>query len=69
MILANLHAEWNAFDRLFELDPLTGEFVPALGLYYRIIPGGLECILRPNVQFHSGARLYRCRRQVYPGAL
>ncbi len=25
MILANLHAEWNTFDRLFELDPMTGE--------------------------------------------
>ena len=54
MILANLHAEWNTFDRLFELDPMTGEFVPALGLSYKIIPEGLEFTLRRGVKFHSG---------------
>ena len=56
MVLANFHAEWNAFDRLFELDPVTGEFLPRLGLIYRIIPEGLQFTLRPDVRFHNGER-------------
>jgi len=56
MVLANLHAEWNAFDRLFELDLVTGEFLPRLGLMYRIVSDGLEFTLRPDVRFHNGER-------------
>ncbi len=54
MILANFHAEWNAFDRLFQVDPNTGDMIPMLGLTYKVIPEGLEFTLRKDVKFHNG---------------
>lgn len=53
-ILANLHCEWNCFERLFEIAPVTGEFIPKLGLTYKVIPEGLELTLRRDVKFHDG---------------
>ena len=53
-ILATYHAEWNCFDRLFNLDWETKEFLPALALAYKVIPEGLELTLREGVKFHEG---------------
>jgi len=54
MVLAQLHAEWNAFDRLLDFDLHTGKFVPKLALDYKIVPEGLEFNLRQGVKFHNG---------------
>ena len=55
MVLSQLHAEWNAFDRLLDFDLKTGNFVPKLALDYKIIPEGLEFTLREGVKFHDGS--------------
>ena len=54
MVQANFRSEWNAFDRLFDLDPVTGEFIPKLGLTYEVVTEGLKLTLRPDVKFHNG---------------
>jgi peptide/nickel transport system substrate-binding protein len=55
-ILANIHAEWNVFDRLLELDWETKEVLPMLAESWTYVePTVLEVKLRQGVTFHDGA--------------
>jgi len=55
-ILANIHAEWNTFDRLLALDWANKEVKPQLALDWEYVdPLTLEMSLRPDVNFHDGA--------------
>lgn len=54
-ILANIHAEWNTFDRLIALDWDTQELKPQLAESWTFIePTVLEMKLRSGVTFHDG---------------
>jgi len=54
-ILANIHAEWNCFDRLIALDWDTKELKPQLAESWEYVePTVLEIKLRQGVVFHDG---------------
>ena len=54
-ILANIHAEWNTFDRLMALDWDTKELKPQLAESWTFVePTVLEMKLRAGVAFHDG---------------
>lgn len=54
-ILANIHAEWNCFDRLIALNWETKELVPQLAESWEFIePTVLQMKLRAGVTFHDG---------------
>jgi peptide/nickel transport system substrate-binding protein len=55
-ILANIHAEWNVFDRLLALDWETKELKPQLAESWSWVePAVLEMKLRQGVTFHDGS--------------
>ncbi|HEY8447066.1 MAG TPA: ABC transporter substrate-binding protein [Thermomicrobiales bacterium] len=55
-ILANIHAEWNCFDRLMALDWETKELKPQLAESWTFVePTVLELKLRSGVTFHDGS--------------
>ena len=70
MILANLHAEWNAFDRLFHVDPATGELVPRLALELQdSIPEGSGVHPAPGCQVPQRRAVHGRGREVHVRAL
>lgn len=57
-ILANIHAEWNTFDRLMALDWDTKELKPQLAESWQFVePTVLEMKIRGGVKFHDGQDL------------
>jgi peptide/nickel transport system substrate-binding protein len=55
-ILANIHAEWNVFDRLMAIDWETKELLPRLAESWEWVePAVLELKLREGVVFHDGS--------------
>ena len=55
-ILANIHAEWNVFDRLLALDWESKELKPQLAESWSWVePAVLEMKLRQGVTFHDGS--------------
>ena len=54
-ILANMHAEWNCFDRLVDVDLKTQEIIPRLATAWKwLSPTELQMTLRKNDKFHDG---------------
>jgi peptide/nickel transport system substrate-binding protein len=54
-VLANMHAEWNCYDRLIDLDPTTQQLTPRLATEWKWTDATtLEVKLRQGVKFHDG---------------